>query len=221
MTPPPNPHAEQARANVALATIQHLPIADNSIDLIFTDPPYPREYLPCYQWLAWEAARVLKPGGFMFAMAGGYFLNKIYSMFESVPAMSYFWEFHHRSNGDAPYIWPRFVVAKTKVILAYVKGDGLPRIKSVLSMFESTRKSKQFHHWGQDVESARYYIDCFSAEGDIVLDPFIGGGTTAVACGLIGRKCLAFDIDMSAVITSRDRVSNSGILHQSKMAVML
>lgn len=202
---------------IAQATIQHLPLADNSIDMIFTDPPYPREYLPCYGWLATEAARVLKPGGFVMCMAGGYFLNKIYAMFEAVPDLNYFWEFHHRSNGDAPYIWPRFVVAKTKVILAYVKGDGLPRIKSVLSMFESTSKSKQFHHWGQDVESARYYIDCFSAVGDLVCDPFIGGGTTMIACGLIGRRCVAFDTDPVALATSANRVATAGIPTQIQL----
>lgn len=185
--------------------------------MIFTDPPYPREYLPCYGWLATEAARVLKPGGFVMCMAGGYFLNKIYAMFEVVPALNYFWEFHHRSNGDTPYIWQRFVVAKTKVILAYVKGDGLPRIKSVLSMFESTSKSKQFHHWGQDVESARYYIDCFSAPGDLVCDPFIGGGTTAVACSLIGRRCVAFDVDPVALATSANRVATAGIPTQIQL----
>ena len=53
------------------SAIEHLPIADNSIDLIFTDPPYPREYLPCYDWLAKESMRVLKPGGFVLAMCGG------------------------------------------------------------------------------------------------------------------------------------------------------
>lgn len=202
---------------IALATIQHLPLPDNSIDMIFTDPPYPREYLPCYQWLACEAARVLKPGGFVMCMAGGYFLNKIYAMFESVPGLSYFWEFHHKSNGDAPYIWPRFVVAKSKVILCYSKGESLPRIKSIMSIFEYSPKSKQFHHWGQDVESARYYIDCFSGPDDIVLDPFIGGGTTAVACELIKRKCIAFDIDAEALVTTRNRMNNSDILHQTAL----
>lgn len=196
---------------IAQATIQHLPLAANSVDLIFTDPPYPREYLPCYGWLAQEAARVLKPGGFVMCMAGGYFLNKIYAMFEAVPALNYFWEFHHRSNGDAPYIWPRFVVAKTKAILAYTKGEGLPRIKSVMSMIEFTNKNKRYHHWGQDIESARYYIDCFSAEGDLVCDPFIGGGTTLVACGLINRRCVAFDTDPVALRTSVNRVATAGI----------
>lgn len=198
---------------IVQATCEQLPLRDNSIDMIFTDPPYPAEYLNCYAWLAREAARVLKPGGFVFAMAGGYHLNKIYRMFDAVPALIYFWEFHHRSNGDAPYIWPRFVVAKTKVILAYSKGESLPRIKSVLSMFESTSKSKKFHAWGQDVESARYYIDYFSGPDQLILDPFIGGGTTAVACELIGRRWIAFDIDPKALIITRERMNQGDILH--------
>lgn len=202
---------------IARATCEHLPLADNSVDLIFTDPPYPREFLMCYDWLAREAARVLKPGGFMLTMAGGYFLNKIYAMFESVSELVYFWEFHHRSNGDVPYIWPRFVVAKTKAIIAYSKGAGLPRIKSVLSMFESTSKSKQWHHWGQDVESARYYIDCFSRPGDLVCDPFIGGGTTLVASKLIGRRCVCFDIDPVALDTTRKRRDGAGIPYNAPL----
>jgi DNA modification methylase len=202
---------------IALANIKKLPIADNSIDMIWTDPPYPKDFLECYGWLANESLRVLKPGGFVFTMAGGYFLNKIFSMFESVSGLNYFWEFHHRSNGDAPYIWPRYVLAKTKVIIAYCKGAGLPRIKSVLSMFESTEKSKNFHHWGQDVGSARYYIDCFSKENDLILDPFIGGGTTAIACSLIGRRCLSFDIDIDSLKTTQDRISNGDVMRNLPM----
>lgn len=196
---------------IAQANIEHLPLADNSVNMIFTDPPYPREFLPCYGWLAQEAARVLKPGGFVFAMAGGYSLNKIFAMFEAVPALEYFWEFHHKSNGEAPYIWPRFVVARTKCILAYSKGPGLPRLKSVLSIFEGISKSKLYHHWGQDVESAKYYIDCFSKPGDLVCDPFIGGGTTAVACELLGRRYVCFDIDTVALNTTRDRLAGETI----------
>ena len=38
-------------------------IPDNSIDLIFTDPPYNEESVPLYGDLAKLAQRVLKPGG--------------------------------------------------------------------------------------------------------------------------------------------------------------
>jgi hypothetical protein len=38
-------------------------VADNSIDLIFTDPQYNREFIPFYCKLGELALRVLKPGG--------------------------------------------------------------------------------------------------------------------------------------------------------------
>lgn len=201
---------------LALAHVEHLPLASDSVDLVFTDPPYQREFLPCYGWLAAESMRVLKPGGFLIAMAGGMFLNQIYRMFDDA-GLTYFFEMVHVASKDAPYIWPRFVVAKAKSLIVYSKGNGLPRIKSVLNYYQPGGKDKRFHHWGQDVESARYYIDCFSKSNDLVLDPFIGGGTTAVACGLIGRRCVAFDIDPEAVAMSASRIVTAGIPVQAQL----
>ena len=34
-----------------------------------------------------------------------------------------------------------------------------------------------------------------SQEGDVVLDPYMGSGTTAAACALTGRRYLGFEID--------------------------
>ena len=45
-------------------------IPDNSIDLIFTDPPYPYEFIQTYSWLSEVAARVLKNNSLCFAYAG-------------------------------------------------------------------------------------------------------------------------------------------------------
>lgn len=38
-------------------------------------------------------------------------------------------------------------------------------------------------------------IENNSRKGDWVYDPFIGSGTTAVACELTGRRCLGVEID--------------------------
>lgn len=195
--------------------IRALPIADNSIDLIWTDPPYLKSFLPCYEWLAREAMRVLKPGGFVCAMAGGLVLNKVYRYFDD-SGLDYFFEFQQKSNGDAPTVWKHYadlpaypVVAKSKPILVYSKGPGRPRVGGVHNVFEATSGwSKQFHHWGQDVASARYFIDHFSKVGDFVLDPLIGGGTTAVACKLIGRRFIGGDIDPVALVTTRFRLTS-------------
>lgn len=46
-------------------------------------------------------------------------------------------------------------------------------------------------------------ILCYSQEGDTVLDPFIGGGTTAVEAKLTNRNFVGFDINPEAVELSR------------------
>lgn len=192
------------------ATCEHLPLPAESVDLIFTDPPYLREYLPCYGWLAREAMRVLKPGGFVLAMCGGVWLNKIYQLFDAA-GLEYFWEFHYLiEKGSASYVWNRQVLSRSKSILAYSKGPSLPRVGGCMSYFTGT-KDKAWHHWGQDVDSARYYVDYFSGPDDLVLDPFIGGGTTAVACELIGRRWLGCDIDPAALATTQARMAETDI----------
>lgn len=198
---------------IAQASIEKLPLADNSIDLIFTDPPYVTEFIHCYEWLANEAMRVLKPGGFVFAMCGGLFLPKIYRFFED-SGLTYFFEFQQKSNGDAPTVWKHIngkgypILARAKPMIVYSKGLAVPSMGGVHNIFETGAgwsEAKRFHKWGQDVNTCRYYIEYFSQVGDIVLDPFIGGGTTLIASELVARRCIGFDIDMSALETTRAR----------------
>jgi len=43
-------------------------------------------------------------------------------------------------------------------------------------------------------------------EGDLVLDPFLGGGTTAVACVRLKRRCVGIDLDLHNVQMAEKRV---------------
>lgn len=184
-------------------------IPDESVDLIFTDPPYPKKYLPLYGWLAKEAARILKPSGFLLAMCGQLYLDEIFPMLSE--HLTYFWKYEVGLSGwEGGVVWPQGntsvnIVVRSKPVLAYSKGLALPRT-STLSLFYGNGGDKRFHVWGQDIVSARYYIDCFSALGDVVFDPFVGGGTTPAACYLIDRRWLASEINPDMAETARQRV---------------
>ena len=172
-------------------------VPDNSIDLIFTDPPYLKEFLPLYEWLAVESARILKPSGFLLTYTGGYWKNFIFEYLGR--HLEYFWDYTLIMSQDCSILWPRRTIARAKSLLCYRKrgGGGMPRT-NVLGSFTGGGKQKNHHIWGQDEETARYYIDCFSDIGDVVFEPFTGGGTTCAVCKIFGRQFLGFEIDQEA-----------------------
>jgi len=52
----------------------------------------------------------------------------------------------------------------------------------------------------------RNLILLYSREGDLVVDPFCGGGTTAIECLLLGRKCIAIDINPMAIEQTKRKI---------------
>lgn len=190
--------------NLCIANARRLPLPDSSVDMIFTDPPYLGDQIDTYDFLADEAARVLKPFGFVLAMCGGNMLNRIFDYFSNA-GLSYYWLYQLSMGGEKTgIVWKHHtgrrmpVAVRDKHVIAYSKGRSISRIATT-SRFSSSGGDKRFHVWGQDVNSARYYIDAFSKVGDLVLDPFVGGGTTLAACRLLNRRGIGFDIDPSAL----------------------
>ena len=54
----------------------------------------------------------------------------------------------------------------------------------------------------------------YSKPGELVLDYFCGAGTTAVECKLLGRKCIAFDINDKAIELAKKNVDFNTLLQQ-------
>jgi DNA modification methylase len=47
----------------------------------------------------------------------------------------------------------------------------------------------------------------YSAKGDLVLDPFVGGGTTLIECWLLGRNGIGIDINPEAIAITKCRLN--------------
>lgn len=185
-------------------------IPDESIDLIFTDPPYPREYLPLYGWLAETAARVLKPGGSLIAMAGQSYIPDILSLM--VPHINYHWlDCYSMLGGQAVQIWQRKVITFWKPLIWFVKGsyDG-PWAGDVI---QSPSNDKRFHFWGQNERGTAAVIERYSTPSALLWEPFTGGGTVPAVCKMLGRNYIAFEIDPDTASKARARVANTQAMH--------
>jgi len=61
-------------------------------------------------------------------------------------------------------------------------------------------------------------IQSASNPGDLILDPFLGSGTTAVACAMLGRRCVGLESDIAhlslAETRLRDTTQTAGIQNE-------
>lgn len=194
-----------------IADIAHT-LEPESVDVIITDPPYHRESVHLYEGLAELAARVLKPGGSLLAMCGQSYLPDIIDLMN--PHLAYHWTISYQTpGGQSPQIWPRKVNTFWKPVLWFVKGEYEGDWHGDVIKSDVNDNDKRFHDWGQSESGMFRLVENFSEEGDLILDPFLGGGTTGVVATMLNRRFIGIDISDEAITTTRQRL---GEYHNGK-----
>ena len=69
------------------------------------------------------------------------------------------------------------------------------------------------HPWQQRLSDAVYIIEHFSDEGDLVLDPFVGSGTTPRAARVTNRGFIGYEIDQSC----KETIKSYALINVPKM----
>ena len=180
-------------------------IPDNSVDFIITDPPYPAEFIPLYGDLSRLAARVLKPGGSMLVMCGQSYFPQV--MAQLCTAMNYHWCMAYTTpGGQSPQLFHKRVNTFWKPVLWFTKGEYSGDYVGDVLKSPVNDNDKRYHEWGQSLGGLRDIVGRFSDPGDIILDPFLGGGTTGVAAVTMGRKFIGADIEQTNIDMSRQRI---------------
>jgi site-specific DNA-methyltransferase (adenine-specific) len=177
---------------------------DGTVDAIITDPPYPEEFLPLFADLSRVAARILKPGGICAVMVGQSYLPQIFAALGQ--HLTWHWLISYETpGGQAVQLWQRKVNTFWKPVLVYVKGTYGGDWFGDVARSAVNDNDKQHHHWGQSESGMADLIERLTKPGQLICDPFLGGGTTGVVAHDLARRFVGCDLDESCVTTTASR----------------
>ncbi len=198
-------------------------LKDNSIDLIFTDPPYrvisggnkyptaPKgmltandgkhfkhndiefsEYIP-------DLHRVLKPGKHCYIMTN---VLNMFTLRDVATQVGF--KLHNMLIWKKNTVTPnRWYMKNYEIVFMFYKGRATP-IKdcSSKSIVEFDAVRNRDHPTEKPLNMVGYFIANSSEPQDVVLDPFMGVGTTGQVCQQQGLRFVGFEIDMEYYIKS-------------------
>ena len=194
-------------------------LADDSVDLVLTDPPYSKEFLPLWNDLGRVAARVLKPSKFLIGYTGQQWLDEVIAMLGQ--HLIWYWQIILLLPGGKSRMNARAMYQEWKPILVYSKTP-IKRVRNWgPDIIVSPAASKSHHKWGQSLGPVKELVERFTEPGDLVLDPFVGGGTTAVACAQTNRRCVGYEIDAYEAEKARRRVARERLFTPQHEPVQL
>lgn len=201
-------------------------LPSNSIDAIITNPPYginfqsrfrkdKTRWFPKiandkapYIWWLHDAARVLKPKGALLCFTR-YDTEEAFRfairLAGLIPKTQIIWDKRRYTVGDC---LGDFSLNHENIVFA-VKGrflfpNGRPCSVIPIERLGSTRLT---HPNEKPVELLKYLIEAVSGPGDLILDPFVGSGTTAVAAKTLGRRFIGIELDRGYANAARARIS--------------
>jgi adenine-specific DNA-methyltransferase len=199
--------------------MQEMPAA--SVDCVVTDPPYLVNYHSRdgrgyrndnpsdTSWLAptyRELFRVLKPDRFCVSFYG----------FTKAEAFLAAWR---EAGFDLieHLVWVKPYASSEKFARryheqAYLLAKGRPRKPRLRlpDVLEWRYTGNDLHPSQKPVMAILPLIMAYSEKGDIVLDPFAGSGTTAVAAQELGRRYIGIELDPVYAATAHARLQREG-----------
>jgi site-specific DNA-methyltransferase (adenine-specific) len=184
-------------------------VEDGSVDLIFTDPPYDTASIARYADLSLLASRVLKDDGVLLAYSGKIHLPQIVAALGQ--HLDYSWTLTLLHGGGASLVNSRCIRGRWRPIFVYVKKGCRRRERWIEDVIRGEGMEKDLHVWQQGEAEAAGLIGKLTDPGDLVLDPFLGSGTTAAAAVRLGRRFIGSDINPGAVAIAQERLKTLAV----------
>jgi site-specific DNA-methyltransferase (adenine-specific) len=213
-----------------------------SVDLIFTDPPYfqhraknikglknhkdvvtefefdayktEEEYLSFLENILIECYRVAKPGASGYLFCGDDYVSYINRLVEK-SGFQFRKVIHWHKTNPFPAIYTRKMYSNSMELIVHFS-KGSPKTwnhKPVNEMHNFIEtpicmgKERKAHKTQKPLKVCIPYIEISSNPGELVLDPFMGSGSTAIAAIKTGREFIGFErsTDYCQIIEERIR----------------
>ncbi len=210
-----------------LELIKDMP--DNYVDCCFTSPPYNRERDDTYEHysdtLKDYYTMLVEITDQMLRVSKGYVIVNVQcNYYNKVDFYRYLGNFADRINGTV--IWHR---TNPQPNGNYDKEMGTRSVINSFEYFICLKDGKSFYSYGKDIFNNviqstvnPFHVDghkaimhrdvCttmlskFTKNGDIILDPFFGTGTTGVCAKALDRHYIGFEIVPEYVETAKKRI---------------
>lgn len=200
----------------------------DSAQLVLTDPPYARAHVELYRILAKQARRVMAPSGSLVTLLGHSCIHTVLNIFEDENPPDLAKKDHDLLRFRwLMCMWQPGAKAKLsmgvevgwKPMLWYTKGpmnNAAQRSRGWVNDYvevppKGAGVKKGLHKWQQSDEWADYYIERLTSPGELVVDPFGGSGTVALAAAKAGRRFVTIDIDPDAHEVTAGRLREAGV----------
>jgi site-specific DNA-methyltransferase (adenine-specific) len=189
----------------------------DSVDFVLADPPYLARYLDrtgrtvvnddrgawLYPSFA-EIYRVLKPGRFCVSFYGWPHTDRFLGAWRAIgfrPVGHIVWRKKYASSRS-------FLAYCHEQAFLLAKGDPKKPDKPMNDVLEWNYTGNRLHPTQKPVGALTPLIRAFSQEGELVLDPFCGSGSTLVAAASLGRDYLGIEIDPEHYETACTRLAS-------------
>lgn len=160
----------------------------DTVDVVLTDPPYPNRMHLFGETLVDGLAML-----YLACKKAKYYVVFFWNPFD-VPAPPSGW------HEVARHVWHKpdcKSITHYEVIVVWSKElkQKVSRVWSIPILDYRSLRDWKPHPTQKPVRLIRYLLEQYTQEGDVVFDPFVGSGTTAVACQQMKRHFIATEIN--------------------------
>lgn len=201
---------------------------DESIDLVVIDPPYDINYKTSYRTdkghrfcqpikndnnfiireVIDDLYRVMKPNSACYMF---WSIKKYAELMELLETTKFkhkntiVWKKNNWTAGDLQASFGQ----QYELIILLNKGRAKFNGKRLSDVWEFSRVAgkEQYHQNQKPVDLIEQILQKHSDEGDVVLDCFMGSGSTGVACKNLNRKFIGIELDEEYFNISKERIN--------------